>query len=210
VSDTLRSFRRNVVHIRQALDLFKGDPGRVGVESGYLQDEGLVERYKRLSIPVRRALNPTDRAAFSQAITSLASLHASGSTARLPPDRMAGIDSAWAKLQADLSSPIMLGGTKVPRRQILGAWLDAAAFYDKLERDRAYDRLIDEYGKAAEGIGTELTDEAVRVILMLDEAAATVLGEPVILPPAPKTPPPPPDPKESLWRRLFPRRVKDD
>ena len=104
----------------------------------------------------------------------------------------------------------MLGGTKVPRRQILGAWLDAAAFYDKLERDHAYDRLIDQYGKAAEGIGSELTEEAVKVILMLDETAAAALGEPVILPPPAKTPPPPPDPKEKWWKRLLPQKPVDD
>lgn len=203
MSDTIKSFRRNVVHIRQALDLFKVDPGRVGVEGGYLQDEGLVERYKRLSIPVRRALNPNDRAAFAQTAAALKSAGASGAA-------LGTIDAAWQRLQADLDSAVMLGGARVPRRQILGAWLDAAAFYDTLERDHAYDRLIDQYGKAAEGIGSELTEDAVKVILMLDEAAAVALGEPVILPPAPKTPPPPPDPKEKWWKRLFPQKPVDD
>jgi hypothetical protein len=204
VSDTIRSFRRNVVHIRQALDLFKVEPGRVGVEGGYLQDEGLVERYKRLSIPVRRALNPTDRAAFAQTAAALKAAPGTSS------DALGRIDAAWQRLQADLDSAVMLGGAKVPRRQILGAWLDAAAFYDTLERDHAYDRLIDQYGKAAEGIGSELTEEAVKVILMLDEAAAAALGEPVILPPPPKTPPPPPDPKEKWWKRLLPQKPVDD
>jgi hypothetical protein len=204
VSDTIRSFRRNAVHIRQALDLFKVEPGRVGVEGGYLQDEGLVERYKRLSIPVRRALNPTDRAAFAQTAAALKAAPGTSS------DALGRIDAAWQRLQADLDSGVMLGGAKVPRRQILGAWLDAAAFYDTLERDHAYDRLIDQYGKAAEGIGSELTEAAVKVILMLDEAAAAALGEPVILPPPPKTPPPPPDPKEKWWKRLLPQKPVDD
>lgn len=204
MSDTIRSFRRNAVHIRQALDLFKGDSGRVGVEGGYLQDEGLVERYKRLSIPVRRALNPTDRAAFAQTAAALKA------DSRTSGDVLGRIDAAWQRLQGDLDSGVMLGGTKVPRRQILGAWLDAAAFYDKLERDRAYDRLMDRYGKAAEGIGAELTESAARLMLVLDEAAAGALGEPVILPPPPKTPPPPPDPKEPLWRRLWRRRENND
>jgi hypothetical protein len=193
-----------VVHVRQALELFKADPGHVGVERGYLEDEGLVERYKRLSIPVRRALNPTDRAGFAQALAALMA-EAGRST-----EALGTIESDWQTLQASLDAPIQLGGAKVPRRQILSAWLDAAAFYDTLERDRAYDRLIDQYGKAAEGIGSDLTDQAVKVILLLDEAAAAALGEPVILPPPPKTPPPPPDPKESWWRRLFPKRPAED
>ena len=202
--DTLRSFRRNVVHVRQALELFKADPGHVGVERGYLEDAGMVERYKRLSIPVRRALNPTDRAGFAQA---LAALKTEGGTST---EALQTIEGDWQTLQTSLDAPIQLGGAKVPRRRILAAWLDAAAFYDTLERDRAYDRLIDEYGKAAEGVGSDLTEQAVKVILRLDEAAAAALGEPVILPPPAKTPPPPPDPKEPWWKRWRARKASDD
>ena len=96
-----------------------------------------------------------------------------------------------------------MGGGKVPRRQILADWLHAVAFYDKLEHDREYDRLIDQWGKAAEGIGVQLTEQAANIIVRLDSAAASALGEPVILPPPPKTPPPPPDPDEKWWKRLL-------
>jgi hypothetical protein len=200
VAAALHSFRRNTAHVREALELFKPAEGeaarKVGVEGGYLQDQGMVERYKRLSIPVRRALNPNDRASFAQALADI-------KESPCPRETRHAIDDAWSALQAELDSGIQLGGGRVPRRQILGEWLDAAAFYDSLEREHAYDKLIDQYGKAAESIGAELTEHAVRVILMLDEAAAEVLEEPVILPHAPKTPPPPPDPKESWWRRLL-------
>lgn len=197
MSELLRSFRRNAVHVRQALDRLDVEPGRLQVDGGYLQDEGRIERYKRLSIPVRRALNPRDRASFAQTLSEIRSV---GST---PADRLTAIDEAWRALNEELDSLVGLGGDRVPRRQILSAWLDAAAFYDKLERDRAYDALIDQWGKAAEGIGSQLMEDAAKVVLMLDEAAAAVLGEPVILPPPPKTPPPPPDPSERWWKRLF-------
>ncbi len=197
MSDVLKSFRRNAVHVRQALEVFEKDAGRVEVEGGYLQDAGLIERYKRLSIPVRRALNPTDRASFAQSLQDLAE------TAGVDKAELGSIRAAWAKLQQELDSLVGLGGSKVPRRQILMAWLEAAAFYDKLDRDRAYDQMINEWGKAAEGIGAQLMEDSARVILRLDEAAASALGEPVILPPPVKTPPPPPDPNERWWRRLF-------
>jgi hypothetical protein len=190
--EALRSFRRNAVHVRQALEFMAQEPGQVGVERGYLQDAGLMERYKRLSIPVRRALNPSDRASFAQALEAL-----SGA------DGLARTAAAWQKLQDELDSTVGLGGGKVRRRQILSDWLDAAAFYDTLERDRAYDRLIDLWGKAAEGIGAQLTEQAADIIIQLDEAAAVALGEPVILPPPPKTPPPPPDPDDKWWKRLL-------
>jgi hypothetical protein len=193
----LRSFRRNAVHVRQALALLEAEAGKMQMDGGYLQDAGLIERYKRLSIPVRRSLNPNDRAGFAPA---LAILEDQGST---PPEDLATIERAWTKLQGELDSLVGLGGSRVPRRQILMGWLEAAAFYDKLERDRAYDRLIDQWGMAAEGIGSQLMEEAAKVILLLDEAAAGALDEPVILPPPPKTPPPPRDPNDRWWKRLF-------
>jgi hypothetical protein len=197
VSDVLRSFRRNAVHARQALALLVGDAARVQVEGGYLDDAGRLERFKLLSIPVRRALNATDRASIAQALTALRALAAS----ERPP--LEAVEHACAALAKELETSVGFGGSKVPRAHILGAWLDAAAFYDKLDRDRAYDRMIDQWGKAAESIGSQLTEQAARVVLLVDEAAAAALGEPVILPPPPKTPPPPPDPREPWWRRLM-------
>jgi hypothetical protein len=197
MSDVLKSFRRNAVHVRQALEVFEKDAGRVEVEGGYLQDAGLIERYKRLSTPVRRALNANDRASFALSLQALAE------TAGVDREELKSIRAGWEKLQQELDSLVGLGGSKVPRRQILMAWLEAAAFYDKLDRDRAYDQMINEWGKAAEGIGSQLMEDSARVILRLDEAAASALGEPVILPPPVKTPPPPPDPNEKWWRRLF-------
>src|SRR5215510_9513562 len=198
---SIASFRRNAVHVRQALDVGPSDPGRLQVDGGYLQDGGMIERYKRLSIPVRRALNPNDRASFSQALDALGTMPAP------VPDTLAPVRKAWTSLQSELASLVTLGGKKTPRGEILKGWLEAAAFYDKLERDRAYDHLIDQWGKAAEGIGAQLSEDAAGVILLLDEAAANALGEPVILPPPPKTPPPPPDPKEPWYRPLFGSRT---
>jgi hypothetical protein len=195
VSDSLKAFRRNAVHVRQALDRLRQEEGRLEVEGGYLRDQGLIERYKLLSIPVRRALNGHDRASFAQALEGL--------RAAEPGRDIAAIEAAWTKLQTELDSLVGLGGSRVPRREILMGWLEAAAFYDKLERDRAYDQLIDKWGKAAEGIGSQLMEDAAGVILLLDEAAAGALGEPVILPPPPKTPPPPRDPQDRWWKRLL-------
>jgi hypothetical protein len=195
LSEILRSFRRNAVHIRQALTLLRDTSSRLEVGRGYLQDAGVIERYKRLSIPVRRALNNGDRASVTQA------LEAVGEPARRTDNRIKTVAAQWRRLQAELESQVGLGGGKVPRRDIVAAWLDAAAFYDKLERDHAYDRLIEQWGPAAESIGVQLTEEAARVVLLLDEAVAAALDEPIILPSPQRTPPPPPDPKERWWRR---------
>ena len=195
MSETLRSFRRNAVHVRQALPLLHEEARNLQMTGGYLEDEGIVDRYKRLSIPVRRALNPTDKASFAHALAAL----------RERGGDIGTVEAAWTRLQAELDSTVVLGGSKVTRRTVLDSWLKAAAFYDSLERETSYTQVLDQYGKAAEGLSTGLTEEAARVILLLDEAAAGALGEPVILPPPTKTPPPPPDPKESWWKRWFGR-----
>lgn len=195
--DVLRSYRRNAVHVRKALEQLQPEAGKVGVERGYSQDTGLMERYKRLSIPVRRALNSADRASFAQAF---AAITAAPDT---DPSQLAIVTRSWQTFQQECESTVGFGGSKVPRRQILQDWLDAAAFYDTLDRDKAYDRLIDQWGTAAEGMGAQLTEQAAEVIVELDTLAAQVLSEPVILPPPPKTPPPPPDPDEKWWKRLL-------
>jgi len=188
------------VHVRQALDALMAEAGRVQVGGGYLEEAGQIDRYKRLSIPVRRALNDSDRASFAATLAELKgddTLNGASDSVR----QRAG--DAWLRLQQELDSTVVLGGARVRRREILSGWLDAAAFYDQLERDRAYDHLMDRLGKAAEGIGAQLMEDAARVVVLLDEAAAAALGEPVILPPPARTPPPPPDPKERWWRRLI-------
>lgn len=195
--DVLRSYRRNAVHVRKALELLHQESGKVGVERGYSQDTGLMERYKRLSIPVRRALNGADRASFEQAFAAI------NAAPNVDPSQLAIVTRSWQTFQQECDSIVGFGGGKVPRRQVLNDWLGAAAFYDTLDRDKAYDRLIDQWGTAAEGMGAQLTEQAAEVIVELDTLAAAVLGEPVILPPPPKTPPPPPDPDEKWWKRLL-------
>ncbi len=193
--EALKSYRRNAVHVRKALDQLHQDAGTVGVERGYSQDTALMERYKRLSIPVRRALNPADRASFEQALAAITASPLTDS------GQLSVVARSWQTFQQESESTVGLGGGKVQRKQILQDWLAAAAFYDTLDRDKAYDRLIDQWGTAAEGMGAQLTEQAAQVIVELDTLVATVLGEPKILPPPPKTPPPPPDPDEKWWKR---------
>ena len=196
-ADDLRAFRRNAVQVRLGIEGLTHQEGRLQVDRGQIRDANLIERYKRLAIPVRRALNPTDRVSFVDALAT---------TRELMPAAIAALDEAareWATLQGELNSTVTFGGAKVARRKLLAGFLDAAAFYDQLDRDKAYNAFIEEWGTAAEGLGGQLTEDAARVIVLLDTVAAAALGEPVILPPPEKTPPPPPDPKEPLWKRIW-------
>ena len=195
MSEILRAYRRNAVHVRQALSRLHTASGRVAVGQGFLRDPASIDRYKQLSIPVRRGLNPRDRASVAQA------LEAVGEPARRADARFRAAAERWRALHQELDGEVGLGGTRVPRRDIVTAWLEAAAFYDKLEREHAYDRVLERWGPAAESIGVQLTEDAAAIILLLDEAIADALDEPVILPPPERTPPP--AARTSWWRKLW-------
>ena len=205
MSESLRSFRRNAVHVRQALDLLEHEAGRMQMDGGYLQDEGLLERYKRLSIPVRRALNGSDRASFAQALAALQADRHGRTSSRRPRRSRPGRSCSRSSTARSCSAARKCRGARfspagsTPPRSTTSSIAIAPTTTSSIG-----------WGKAAEGMGAQLMEDAARVILLLDEAAAAALGEPVILPPPAKTPPPPPDPKESWWKRLFGGRTKDE
>ena len=197
---SLAAYRRNAVHVRTGLAGLDAQAGKLQVEGGQIRDANQMERFKRLAIPVRRALKPTDRVSFAVALEALQAIQPAPAVAR-----------QWESLVAELDSLVNLGGKKLQRRAVLDGFLNAASFYDQREHDRArsndrtdeYDNFIHEWGTAAEGLGAQLTEEAARVIVALDDAIAAALGEPQNLPPPEKTPPPPPDPKEPLLKRIW-------
>lgn len=199
---TLSAFRRNAVHVRTGLSGIDAQAGKLQVDGGQIRDANQMEIFKRLAIPVRRALKTTDRVSFEAALAELQAINAASPVEALA---QAGLASQWAVLQTELDSTVNLGGRKLQRRAVLDGFLSAAAFYNQLEHDRAdeYDTFIQEWGTAAEGLGAQLTEDAARVIVALDDAIAAALGEPTILPPPEKTPPPPPDPKEPLLKRIW-------
>ena len=197
---TLSAFRRNAVHVRTGLSGIDAQAGKLRIDGGQIRDANQMVIFKRLAIPVRRALKQTDRVSFAGALAELQALQPSPVVA-----------AQWTTLVSELESTVNLGGRKLQRRAVLDKFLNAAAFYDQLEHDRArindradeYDNFIQEWGTAAEGLGAQLAEDAARVIVALDDEIASALGEPRILPPPEKTPPPPPDPKEPLLKRIW-------
>ena len=202
----LPAYRRNAVHVRTGLAGLDAQAGKLQVEGGQIRDANQMQRFKRLAIPVRRALKATDRVSFASALAELEAMQPA-----LPAGALTKAGAQWTALVTELDSTVNLGGKKLQRRAVLEGFLNAASFYDQLEHDRArsndrtdeYDNFIHEWGTAAEGLGAQLTEEAARVIVALDDAIAAALGEPQILPPPEKTPPPPPDPKEPLLKRIW-------
>ncbi|MEX2271512.1 MAG: hypothetical protein WD690_08585 [Vicinamibacterales bacterium] len=201
-AEIVRAFRRNAVHVRGALRLVKeSEAGGVRVVDGYIQEQGWLERYRRLSTPIRRAATDSDKASLRRTLAAL-------DRAAVPEagPALAAAHAVIGQMQAELDSTVGLGGRKVARGEMFRAWMDAAVFYDSTDKQRPYEEMVALHGKALEAMAAQLTEDYADAVLKLDEAAALALGEPLILPPPEKTPPPPPDPKEKgRWLRV----VKD-
>jgi hypothetical protein len=215
-TETLRAFRRNAVHARNALRVLQeqsadtdGRPG-IRVIDGYIQEDGWVERYRRVSTPVRRAAMDNDKASLRRTLAILE--RDAGDT---PSAALTRARETFAAVQTELESNVTLGGRKIARGEMFRAWMDAAVFYDSTDKQRPYEELVAAHGKAIESMAAQLTEEYAAAVIAVDEAAAAALGEPVILPPPERTPPPPPDPKEKgRWKHvlasLFSRKPADD
>lgn len=210
-AEAVRAFRRNAVHVRKALaTLAEQERTGVSVVDGYIQEEGWVERYRRVSTPVRRAAMDNDKASLRR---TLAALERAAEPAAAEP--LSRARAAVAAMQAELDSVVSLGGRKIARGEMFRAWMDAAVFYDSTDKQRPYEEMVAAHGKAIESLSAQLTEDYAAAVLAVDEAAALALGEPLILPPPERTPPPPPDPKEKgRWKRvlasLFSRKSIDD
>lgn len=198
-AEIVRAFRRNAVHVRHALRAVQAaEPRAVSVVDGYIQDAGWLERYRRLSTPVRRAAMDSDKASLRRALAAMERAEGGRGDGAVAQARR-GFD----ELQAELDSTVGLGGRKVARGAMFRAWMDAAVFYDSTDKQRPYEELVAAHGKAIESLSADLTESFAKAVIAADEAAAEALGEPVILPPPEKTPPPPPDPKEKgRWKRV--------
>ena len=199
-ADIVRAFRRNAVHVRQTLRAVQAAGHQVvSVVDGYIQDTGWLERYRRLSTPVRRAAMDSDKASLKRALAAMERTgggHGDGA--------LAHARRVFDELQTELDSTVGLGGRKVARGEMFRAWMDAAVFYDSTDKQRPYEELVAAHGKAIESLSADLTESFAKAVIAADEAAAEALGEPVILPPPEKTPPPPPDPKEKgRWKRVL-------
>jgi hypothetical protein len=191
MSEILRAFRRNAVHVRAALEA-RTEIDRAGRSDA--SPPGQRDGFKRLAIPVRRALNGRDRASFVEAAAGVR-----------PFREVAGscdaAEAAWRQIDLDLNAPIALGGARTTRREVATAWLEAAAFFDERDPDHAYDAFLDRWGTAGEAIGLQYAEQVARAILELDRAAAVVLEEPEILPPPVKSFEPARETRTRWWQR---------
>jgi hypothetical protein len=188
---------------RTALAAAGGGEQRLRVVDGYIESANGIEGFRRLCVPVRRAILPNDNVYIGRT----ASIIAQAAHIPLYADSAKPVLSKYEALKTDLTSGSLLGGRRVSHGELLRLWLDAAVFYDNNDKRRPYEEMLREMGRAIEGIAMSLTTEVASVILEMDDFVADWLGEPRGVA-TPLAPPPPPRPL-TVWQRIA-RLLKRD
>lgn len=195
---TIRVFRRNAQDARTAMAAAPGGEQRLRVVDGYIEAEGGVEGFRRLCVPVRRAILSNDNAYIGRTASLITQ------AARIPEHAAAAaaVLAKYEALQGDLNAGSLLGGRRVSHGELLRLWLDAAVFYDNTDKRRPYEEMLRDMGRAIEGIAMSLTTEVGSVLLAMDDFVADWLEEPRgVVAPAPPRPPRP----LTLWERIAQR-----
>jgi hypothetical protein len=201
--ETLRAFRRQAHEARRALAALGGQPSGRRMVNGYIEVEHWLDRYRRLCVPVRRTFLDHDKASFRK---SSAILRRTGDDSLRT--RAEDAARAYDEVMAQLARETVLGGRRVRGTEMVKAWLDAAVFYDSTDTRKQYDEMLATMGKAVEGLAAEYTEDLARAVLRLDEVAAAVLGEPLVLPDPEPAKPPPPEPRRlgGWWSKFRKQR----
>ena len=169
----LRIFRQVVVEARAALAMKRGSMSSMRIVNGYVESDDALARVRALCIPVRRSYLTSDPVNFNRIIELVR---------RTGGDRMRGhvdhIDARFQPLREELASVSILNDRRVTHAEMFEAWIDAMVFFEIPDKVRRYERMLNELGKAVEGIGLHLCERIGNELLLLDDMVADFLGEP--------------------------------
>jgi hypothetical protein len=167
----LQAFRSLAEEVRTGFREMKEASGELRIIHGYLESKDTVGAYKSLCLPVRRAYKETDRVSFLRTSQVLGE-----SEVPEVKERLAAVVAGYDEILEDLASFTILNDRQVQHREVFDAWLEASVFGDFGGKDKKYRALLDECGKAVEGIAVRLTEAIGNRVLELDELIADVLG----------------------------------
>ena len=193
---TLRVFRGVAADVRTAFaTLDRGGERKLRVVNGYIEADGSHDSFRRLSVPLRRTVLPTDKSNFQAACRATLRADAPAVVAQAQ-----AIATAYDALLRELDEPVNFGGRRVTRREMFRAWLDARIFYDDAEKCRPYDEMLETLGVSVEGTTRDVAVQMSEQVLALDDLIASADLLPYVPPEA--RPPEPPEPKRSLFSRV--------
>ena len=168
----LHNFRSLADEVRAGFREMKEASGELRVIHGYLESKDTVEAYRSLCLPVRRAYKDTDRVSIRHTCEALRKSESAELTGRVDQ-----ATKAYDSILEYVNSHTILNDQQLSHRRVFDAWLDASIFGDFAGKDKPYRALMDECGKAVEGIAVRLTEMIGNHVLELDEVVADALGE---------------------------------
>lgn len=170
---TLRIFRSLADEVRKAQLAIKEASGEMRIVGGYLESKDSVATYKVLCLPVRRAYLESDRVSMTRVHEILSTIQDPGIAAKVAPVR-----AHSDKVREDVNSTTILNDRQLKHSEVFDAWLDAVIFGNFGGKDALYHELLNECGRAIEGIAVRITESIADGILESDAVVADVLGEP--------------------------------
>ena len=169
--DILETFRHLAEEAREGLTRARGGASDVRMVGGYVETGNILEAYKPLCIPVRRAYRDSDRASYAKVAQLVSEVGGESVTTSL-----ARITAKYEKVRQDLDSHTILNDAPLPHREVFDAWMDAVIFGAFGGKDAAYRKLEDECGKAVEGVAVRITEAIAKRMLELDDLVADVIA----------------------------------
>lgn len=168
--DILETFRHLAADARTGLEQARGAASDVRMVGGYVETGNILEAYKPLCIPVRRAYRDSDRASYARVSQLL------GEVGGEPVARsLAQLTAKYEAVRQDLDSQTILNDAPLPHRTVFDAWMDAVIFGAFGGKDTAYRKLEEECGKAVEGVAVRITEAIAERMLELDDLVAEVI-----------------------------------
>ncbi len=171
--NTLRMFRNLADEVRKAQVAIKEASGEMRIVGGYLESKDAVATYKILCLPVRRAYLARDRVCLTRVHEILATIQDPAIAARV-----AQVSGNNDKVREDVNSTTILNDRPLSHSEVFDAWLEAVIFGNFGGKDAIYNELLNECGRAIEGIAVRITESIADGILETDALVAEVLGEP--------------------------------
>jgi len=168
--DVLLTFRHLAADARTGLEKVKAKGGDLRMVSGYVESGDILEAYRPLCIPVRRAYRDTDRASFVRVCRLLEAVGGSDVAAQLPE-----VSARYERVRNDLESHTILNDRPLEHRVIFDAWMDAVIFGSFGGKDKPYRQLLSECGKAVEGVAVRITEAIAASMLELDNLLKSVV-----------------------------------
>jgi hypothetical protein len=168
----LRIFRQVAAELRAALAMERGPSDEFKIINGYIESEAETARIRKLCVPVRRSFLASDPVNFNRILDVVKTSSREGIH-----QRAVILEGEYQPIRDEVESVSILNDRRVAHGELFEAWIDAMVFYEVSDKVRRYNALVNELGKAVEGIGLHLAERIALLVLKLDDVVADYLGE---------------------------------